>query len=85
MFPTGRPIRLIEDGDANGDAATKISAATKEDSPPAFVACFVLPRKQAETLISVSSGNTYPAERASPRPISPHCQIPLPKIPPTVG
>jgi excisionase family DNA binding protein len=53
MFPTGRPIRLIEDGGANGDAATKISAATREDSPPAFVACFVLPRKQAETLISV--------------------------------
>jgi excisionase family DNA binding protein len=53
MFPTGRPTRVIEDGGANGDAATKISAATKEDSPPAFVACFVLPRKQAETLISV--------------------------------
>jgi excisionase family DNA binding protein len=53
MLPTTRPIRPIEDSRTNGDAATRSSAATKEDSSPAFVACFVLPPKQAETLISI--------------------------------
>jgi len=43
----------IEDSRTNGDAPTRISAVTKEESSPAFVACFVLPPKQAETLISV--------------------------------
>jgi len=53
MLPTSRPTTPIEDGRTNGDAATRISAATKEDSSPVFLACFVLPPKQAETLISV--------------------------------
>jgi excisionase family DNA binding protein len=44
MLPTSRPVRPIDDGRTNGDAA---------DSSPAFVACFVLLPKQAETLISV--------------------------------
>jgi excisionase family DNA binding protein len=39
--------------DSNGDAPARITAATEEDSSPALVACFVLPSKQAETLISV--------------------------------
>ena len=53
MLPTSRPIRPIEAGRVSNHAASEISAAAKEDSSPAFVACFVLPRKQAETLISV--------------------------------
>lgn len=53
MLPTSRSIMPIEDDRTNGDAATRSSAATKEGSSPAFVACFVLPPKQAETLISV--------------------------------
>jgi excisionase family DNA binding protein len=47
------PTRPIEAGRFSDHAASEISAAAKEDSSPAFVACFVLPRKQAETLISV--------------------------------
>lgn len=53
MLPTARPIGPPDNGRDNGDAASRLSAATMEDSPPVFVACFVLPRKQAETLISV--------------------------------
>jgi excisionase family DNA binding protein len=53
MLPTSRHTRQIEDGRTNGDAPARISAVTKDDSSPAFVACFVLPSKQAETLISV--------------------------------
>jgi hypothetical protein len=54
MLPTNsRPISPIEAGRVSDRAASEISAATKEDSSPAFVACFVMPRKQAETLISV--------------------------------
>lgn len=66
MLPTSRPIKLIEDRGTNGDAATKISATTKEDSSPAFVACFVLPRKQAETLISVLQEYASSAEGLLP-------------------
>jgi len=51
MLPTSRPVTPIQH--TNADAHATIPAATKEDSPPSFVACFVLPRKQAETLISV--------------------------------
>jgi excisionase family DNA binding protein len=50
MLPTSRHI---EDGRTNGDAPARISAVTKEESSPAFVACFVLPPTQAETLIAV--------------------------------
>jgi excisionase family DNA binding protein len=53
MLPTSRPIRALENGRTNGDAATGISAVTKEDSSPSFVVCFVLPPKEAQTLISV--------------------------------
>ena len=53
MLPTSRHMSQIEDGRTNGDASTRISAVTKEESSPAFVACFVLAPKQAETLISV--------------------------------
>ena len=50
MLPTSRPVTPVQH--KNADAPASLPAATKEDSPPAFVACFVLPRKQAETLIS---------------------------------
>jgi excisionase family DNA binding protein len=53
MLPTSRHISQIEDGRTNGDSSAGLSGATKEESSPAFVACFVLPSKQAETLISV--------------------------------
>jgi excisionase family DNA binding protein len=66
MLPTTRPITALEDGATNGDAVTKISAVTKEDSSPAFVACFVLPRKQAEALISVLQGYVSSAECLAP-------------------
>ena len=70
MLPTSRPIRPIEDGRTNGDAATRSSAATKEDSSPAFVACFVLPPKQAETLISVLHEFMSNAEGLAPASFS---------------
>jgi len=66
MLPTSRPISPIEHGRANGDTATANSAATKEDSSPAVVACFVLPPKQAETLISVLHEFMSVAEASSP-------------------
>ena len=66
MLPTTRPIRQIEDSRTNGDAATRSSAATKEDSSPAFVACFVLPPKQAETLISILQEFVSSAEGLAP-------------------
>ena len=53
MLPTSRHMSQIEDSRTNGDAPTRISAVTKEESSPAFVACFVLPPTQAETLIAV--------------------------------
>jgi excisionase family DNA binding protein len=70
MLPTSRPIRPIDDGRTNGDAATRISAPTKEDSSPAFVACFVLPPKQAETLISVLQEFVSSAEGLTPASFS---------------
>ena len=66
MLSTSRPIRPIDDGRTNGDAATTISAPIKEDSSPAFVACFVLPPKQAETLISVLQEFVSNAEGLTP-------------------
>jgi len=66
MLPSSRPIRPIEDGRTNGDAATKISAVSKEDSPLAFVACFVLPPKQAEMLISLLQEFVSSAEGLAP-------------------
>jgi excisionase family DNA binding protein len=66
MLPTSRPISPIKDGRVSDHAATEISAVTKEDSSPAFVACFVLPRKQAETLISALQDYVSSAERLSP-------------------
>ena len=66
MLTTSRPIRPIDDGRTNGDAATTSSAATKEDSSPAFVACFVLPPKQAETLISILQDFVSSAEGLVP-------------------
>ena len=66
MLPTSRPIRPIEDGRNNGDAAISSSPTTKEDSSPAFVACFVLPPKQAETLISVLQEFLSSAEGLAP-------------------
>jgi hypothetical protein len=77
MLPTSRPIRPIEAGRVSDHAASEISAAAKEDSSPAFVACFVLPRKQAETL--------YPTQRVSARRIFRPCHLPKPKIPPPLG
>jgi excisionase family DNA binding protein len=66
MLPTSRPIRPIEDGRTDGDAATRSSAAIKEDSSPAVVACFVLPPKQVETLISVLQEFMSSAEGLAP-------------------
>ena len=66
MLPTSRPIRPIEEGRTNGDAATRSSAAIKEDSSPAVVACFVLPPKQAEILISVLQEFMSSAEGLAP-------------------
>lgn len=53
MLPTTRPKGPIEDGTTNGDAPTSMLGVTNEDSPPTFIACFVLPPKHAETLMSV--------------------------------
>jgi excisionase family DNA binding protein len=53
MLPTSRSTSQIDDARTNADADSRISAAVKNDSSPAFVACFVLPAQQAETLISV--------------------------------
>jgi excisionase family DNA binding protein len=66
MLPTSRPIRPIEAGRVRDHAASEISAAAKEDSSPAFVACFVLSRKQAETLISVLQEYVSNPEGSSP-------------------
>jgi excisionase family DNA binding protein len=66
MLPISSPIRPIDDGRTNGDAATRISPPTKEDPSPAFVACFVLPSKQAETLISVLQEFVCSAEGLTP-------------------
>jgi excisionase family DNA binding protein len=51
MLPTSRQVTPIQH--TNADAPAGIPAATKEDSPPAFVACFVLPARQTQTLISL--------------------------------
>ena len=51
MFATSRPVTPIQH--TNADAPTSIPAATKEDSAAAFVACFILPARQAQTLISL--------------------------------
>jgi excisionase family DNA binding protein len=66
MLPNSRPIRPIENGRTNGEAATGISAVTKQDSSPPFVVCFVLPPKQAETLISVLQEFVSSAEIPAP-------------------
>jgi hypothetical protein len=50
MLPTSRSISQIEDARTNGDAGSRISAAAKNDSSPAFVACFVLPAQQRRDL-----------------------------------
>jgi excisionase family DNA binding protein len=71
MLPTSRSISQIEDARTNGDAATRISAAAKNDSSPAFVACFVLPARQAETLISVLQEFVSRAEGLVPATFSP--------------
>lgn len=71
MLPTSRSISQIEDVRTNGDAASRISAAAKNDSSPAFVACFVLPAQQAETLISVLQEFVSSAEGLAPAIFSP--------------
>lgn len=53
MFPTSRPLIPIDDATINGNSAVRIPTDVNEDLSPAFVACFVLPPKQAQTLISV--------------------------------
>jgi excisionase family DNA binding protein len=70
MLPTSLFIRPIDDGRTNDSAATMTSAATKEDSSPAFVACFVLPPKQAETLIMVLQEFMSGAEGLGPASLS---------------
>lgn len=51
MLPTSRPVTPIQH--TNTDAPTSIPAPTKEDCPAAFVACFILPARQMQTLISL--------------------------------
>jgi excisionase family DNA binding protein len=70
MLPTSRQTRQIEDGRTDGDAPARISAVTKHESLPAFVACFVLPSKQAETLISVLQEFVSSAEGLVPASFS---------------
>ena len=70
MLPTSRSISQIEDARTNGDAASTISAAAKNDSSPAFVACFVLPAKQADTLISILQEFVSSAEGLVPATFS---------------
>jgi hypothetical protein len=53
MLPSSRPLEPTDHASNNGNTAPRLSAATNENSSPAFVACFVLPPKQAEILISV--------------------------------
>ena len=71
MLPTSRSISQIEDARTNGDAGSRISAAAKNDSSPAFVACFVLPAQQAETLISVLQEFVSGTEGLVPASFSP--------------
>lgn len=76
MLPTGRPVSAIQNGNTNGDAAARMPGAAKEDSSPALVACFVLPPKQAEILISVlqelaSSGDGLASSNFSTLGIAP--------------
>jgi excisionase family DNA binding protein len=77
MLPTSRHISQIEDGRTNGDASAGLSAATKEESSPAFVACFVLPSKQAETLISVLQEFVSSAEGLAPASFSAVAMAPI--------
>lgn len=70
MLPSNRPIRPMEGGRTSDHAATGISAVTKEDSSPASVVCFVLPPKQAETLISVLQEFVSSAEGPAPASFS---------------
>ena len=77
MLPSSRHVSPMEDAKANGDASTRISTVTKADSSPAVVACFVLPPKQAETLISVlqefmSSADGLGPDNSSPLAIAPN-------------
>ena len=71
MLPSSRSISQIEDARTNGDAASRMSAAARNDSSPAFVACFVLPAQQAETLISVLQEFVSSAEGLVPATFSP--------------
>ena len=71
MSPTSPSISRIEHARTNGDAASRISTAAKNDSSPAFVACFVLPAQQAETLISVLQEFVSTAEGLAPATFSP--------------
>ncbi len=66
MISTSRSTGRIEDAGTNGDSANTASIAAKKDSSPAFVACFVLPPKQAETLISVLQEFVSSAEGLAP-------------------
>jgi excisionase family DNA binding protein len=59
-------MRPIDDGSTNGDAASRSSAPSKQDPSPAYVACFVLPPKQAETLISMLQDFVSSAEGLVP-------------------
>jgi len=71
MLPTGRSLSQIEDAKTNGDPDNSISTAAKNDSSPAFVACFVLPAQQAETLVSVLQEFVSSAEGLGPATLSP--------------
>ncbi|MGA8406036.1 MAG: helix-turn-helix domain-containing protein [Candidatus Acidiferrales bacterium] len=71
MLPTSRFISQIEDAGTNGHAVSRISAAAKNDSSPAFVACFVLRAQQAETLISLLQEFVSSAECLAPATFSP--------------
>ena len=53
MLPTSRALESTDHASNNGNTAPRLSAPPNENSSPAFLACFVLSSKQAETLISV--------------------------------
>jgi excisionase family DNA binding protein len=70
MIQTNRPITPMRDTGGNGDATSMVSATGKEDRSPSFVACFVLPPKHADALISVLQEFVSSAEGLVPANLS---------------
>ena len=70
MLPTSRHLTRTEEGRTSGEPPASTSAATSEESSTAFVACFVLAPKQAETLIAVLQEFVSSAEGPIPPNVS---------------